>query len=173
MQLSNTCLLECLQNRSADQYNKVLNSCAQTRCNNLDFERYVQEGTFLLHNKPALQRGVRLRALAQLAPRFFAEQDYRESRLQALTTTALHRKEKRSSLRSLQRRRATELCLHRPASRSVRGTKHMNTADDAHKTSAVTLGRIMSYCADGGRALELLCFSPILLSRVRMVLVSE
>ena len=43
-------------------------------------ERYVQEATFLLHqNRLSKEVTDRLPALAQLAPRFFAEQDHRES----------------------------------------------------------------------------------------------
>ena len=41
-------------------------------------ERCVQEGTFLLHRNGPSKEVADLRALAELAPRFFAEQDYRK-----------------------------------------------------------------------------------------------
>ena len=77
----------------------------------------------------------------------------------APTATTLQRKRWRSSLRSAQRRRATELCPHRVAFWSIslttlwRGTKDKNMADIAHN-----LGWIMSCYADGGRVLELRLF---------------
>ena len=44
---------------------------------------YIQEGTFLFHqNQLSKEVADRLSALAELAPRFFAEQDYEESRHQ-------------------------------------------------------------------------------------------
>ena len=42
-------------------------------------ERYIQEGTFLLQNLISKEVADRLSALADLAPRFFAEHDYGES----------------------------------------------------------------------------------------------
>ena len=57
-------------------------------------ERYVQEGTFLVHqNWLCKEVADRLRALAELAPRFFAAQDNRGSRHQPPTATTLERKE--------------------------------------------------------------------------------
>ena len=48
-------------------------------------ERYIQEGTFLLHkNGLPTEISNRLSALADLAPRFFAEQDYGRPRHQLL-----------------------------------------------------------------------------------------
>ena len=71
-------------------------------------------------SKPALPRGLQtsLRALAELAPRVFAEDD-RESCHQPCSAAPLQREGYRSSLRSAQRRRAAELCAHRLVSRSV------------------------------------------------------
>ena len=49
------------------------------------FERDVQKGAFVLHqNRPSTEVADRLSALAELAPRFFAEEDYRKSHHQPL-----------------------------------------------------------------------------------------
>ena len=61
----------------------------------------------------------RLRALAVLAPHFFAEQDYSKSVPPANVTSPYSHHRWRSSHRSAQRRRATELCPHRLASLSA------------------------------------------------------
>ena len=57
----------------------------------------------------------------------------------APATVTLKRRGQRSSLRSAQQRRATELFPHRPASRSVTFTTQCR-GDDAHDAGPVTLG---------------------------------
>ena len=75
-----------------------------------------------------------------------------QTRHPAPRATTLKRRRWRSPLHSAQRRRATELCPHRLASRSCTllplgyvGRKNKGHTDDAHSTRPVTLAQIMSY----------------------------
>ena len=102
-----------------------------------------------------------LRALAELAHRLFAEQDYRGSLRQPLQPPHCNGKRRgvhsdlRSSVEQQRFAHTVSLLGALPSSLSDVGRKNKVQADDAHNTSTDTPGWIMASYAYGGRALEL------------------
>ena len=125
-----------------------------------------KKGRFLLHqNQLSKEVADRPSVLAELAPRFFAEQDYEESRQQPLQPPRCNGKGRgvHSVLRSGVEQRSFAHTVSPlgalPSHHSVTWDKSKEQADDARDTSTDTLGCIMSSHACGGRALELLLSS--------------
>ena len=86
----------------------------------LILERYIQEVTFMLHqNQLSEEVAESLSALAELAPRFCAEQDFEGSHHQPLQPPGGNGKGTGVHAVLRKRRRAKELCPHRQASRNV------------------------------------------------------
>ena len=89
------------------------------------------------------------------------------------TATTVQRKGWRSSRRSAQRCRATELCPHRLASQSIflttwwRGTKDMNIADNAHTIRAQSHGN-GSCCATQTAVVSRSCYDTCVLRLTRV-----
>ena len=115
-----------------------------------------KKGTFLLHqNQLSKEVADRRSALAELAPLFLAEQAYGEY---PATNSCSHHVDTEKV------EEFTPFCEAASSNRALShtavplGTLPSLLCDVAHSTSAVTLGRIVSCYADGGRALELLFF---------------
>ena len=108
--------------------------------------RYVQEGTSLHPNWLSKECADRVRALAELAPRFFAEQDCRKS--PTTTPCSYHVETERveeftpfCAAASSSRALPTPSCFsERHLYHFVTWHKNMDKADDADDTSPVTLG---------------------------------
>ena len=120
-------------------------------------ERYIQEGSLLLHQNRVANR---LSALAELSPRFFAEQDYGESRHQPQHRSRCNGKCRgvhsvlRSGVDQPSFPHTVSPLRALPLPRSDVG-ENKEHADDAHDTGTDTQGWIMSSHAFRGRALEL------------------